>query len=59
MSQELAEQYAEEMRPLAMKARGIIRDLDPNNELAYLRIRAKKHEVLTAFGAFSISHPRD
>lgn len=26
-----------------------MRELDPRNELQYLRIRAKKHEVLVAY----------
>jgi len=55
MSQELAEQYAEQVKHLALKARGIIRDLEPTNELQYLRIRAKKHEVMVAYGTSSIS----
>jgi dynein light chain roadblock-type len=51
MSQELAEQYAEQVKHLALKARSVIRDLEPTNELQYLRIRAKKHEVMVAYGA--------
>jgi dynein light chain roadblock-type len=54
MSQELAEQYAEQVKHLALKARGIIRDLEPTNELQYLRIRAKKHEVMVAYGKRSV-----
>ena len=89
MSQEHAEAYAEAMRHLANKARGVMRDLNPKvrnhsdrdhrrqhkthsfcpflslppplhpfpqykpsiqNELRYLRIRAKRHEVMIAFG---------
>eukprot|EP00621_Florenciella_sp_RCC1693_P004003 CAMPEP_0182533540 /NCGR_PEP_ID=MMETSP1323-20130603/13817_1 /TAXON_ID=236787 /ORGANISM="Florenciella parvula, Strain RCC1693" /LENGTH=202 /DNA_ID=CAMNT_0024743437 /DNA_START=40 /DNA_END=647 /DNA_ORIENTATION=- len=49
MSQEHAEQYADSMRHLANKARGVVRDLNPQNELRYLRIRAKRHEVMIAF----------
>jgi len=41
--------YAESMRILAWKARSVVRDLDPENELQYLRIRAKTHEVIVAF----------
>lgn len=33
---------------LATRAKSIIRDLDPTNELTYLRIKSKKHEVLVA-----------
>lgn len=50
MSQETAEIYAEAMRHLALKARGVVRDLDPKSEMKYMRIRAKRHEVLVAFG---------
>jgi len=49
MSQELAEAYAESMKHLGKKSRNVVRDLDPKNDLRYLRIRAKKHEVLVAF----------
>jgi len=49
MSQELAELYAEHIKHLAWKARATVRDLDPQNELRYLRVRAKKHEVMVAF----------
>ena len=43
-----AEVYAEFMTVLATKARGVVRDLDPKNELRYLRVRAKKAEILVA-----------
>ena len=43
-----AEVYAEFMPVLATKARGVVRDLDPKNELRYLRVRAKKAEILVA-----------
>ena len=49
MSQEKAEQFADSLKHLAWKARSTVRDLDPTNELRYLRIRAKKHEVMVAF----------
>lgn len=50
MSQETAEIYAEAMRHLALKARGVVRDVNPKGEMKYMRIRAKRHEVLVAFG---------
>lgn len=50
MSQETAEVYAEAMRHLALKARGVVRDVNPKGEMKYMRIRAKRHEVLVAFG---------
>ncbi|KAG5187945.1 hypothetical protein JKP88DRAFT_184906 [Tribonema minus] len=49
MSQETAEMYAASMMHLAHKARGVVRDLNPKSELNYLRIRAKRHEVMVAF----------
>mmetsp|Transcript_21681 Transcript_21681/g.24866 ORF Transcript_21681/g.24866 Transcript_21681/m.24866 type:complete len:104 (-) Transcript_21681:366-677(-) len=49
MSQELAEQYAESTYPLALKARNVVRDLDPKNDLRNLRIRAKRKELLVSF----------
>ena len=49
MSQELAEAYATSMQHLAKKSRNVVRDLEPKNELRYLRIRAKRHEILVAF----------
>ncbi len=49
MSQELAEQYALSMISLSTQARGVVRDLNPKNDLRYLRVRAKRHEILVAF----------
>ncbi|KAJ8604578.1 hypothetical protein CTAYLR_007635 [Chrysophaeum taylorii] len=49
MSQAQADIYAQKMSGLSKKARGVVRDLNPKNELRYLRIRAKKHEVLVAY----------
>ncbi|CAF0826177.1 unnamed protein product [Didymodactylos carnosus] len=36
------------VKPLADKARSAIRDLDPQNDLTFLRIRTKKQEILVA-----------
>ncbi|NXQ85018.1 DLRB2 protein, partial [Nyctibius grandis] len=41
-------QYASLIRELTMKARSAVRDLDPENDLTYLRIRSKKHEIMVA-----------
>lgn len=75
MTQAQAEIYADFMSQLSRKARGVVRDLNPKNELRwrsrvrrqtpprarlsphahgrarrrYLRLRAKRHEVLVAF----------
>jgi len=49
MTQEDAEMYAESMIKVAFQARSTVRDLNPRNELRYVRIRAKKHEVMLAY----------
>ncbi|XP_066598244.1 dynein light chain roadblock-type 2 [Prorops nasuta] len=41
-------QYAGLISQLSDKARSVIRDLDPTNDLTFLRIRSKKHEVMVA-----------
>lgn len=41
-------QYSGLISQLTEKARGAIRDLDPTNELTFLRIRSKKHEIMVA-----------
>jgi dynein light chain roadblock-type len=33
---------------LSERANAIVRDLDPSNELTYLRLRSRKHEVMIA-----------
>jgi dynein light chain roadblock-type len=38
------------MMSLTNQARGLVRDLSPKNELRYLRLRAKRHELMVAFG---------
>ncbi|ORC92695.1 putative dynein light chain 2B, cytoplasmic [Trypanosoma theileri] len=44
----LAVQYSALFQSLAMKARSAVIDLDNNNDLLFLRVRSKKHEVLVA-----------
>ena len=34
--------------PLAQRARSVVRDLDPQNDLTFLRVRTKKHEIMIA-----------
>ncbi|XP_008937027.1 PREDICTED: dynein light chain roadblock-type 2, partial [Merops nubicus] len=41
-------QYAGLLRELTRKARSAVRDIDPQNDLTFLRIRSKKHEILVA-----------
>ena len=44
----LSAQYSVMVSKLSERANAIVRDLDPSNELTYLRLRSKKHEVLIA-----------
>eukprot|EP00992_Anisonema_acinus_P005723 TRINITY_DN18758_c0_g1_i1.p2 TRINITY_DN18758_c0_g1~~TRINITY_DN18758_c0_g1_i1.p2 ORF type:complete len:104 (-),score=36.58 TRINITY_DN18758_c0_g1_i1:47-358(-) len=44
----LSNQYAQLITSLAGKARHVVRDLDPTNDLTFLRIRSKKHEIMVA-----------
>lgn len=41
-------QYAGLISSLAGKARSVVRDLDPADDLTFLRIRSKKHEIMVA-----------
>ncbi|KAI9193154.1 uncharacterized protein BJ171DRAFT_431706, partial [Polychytrium aggregatum] len=41
-------QYAALITQLSSKARSVVRDLDPQNDLTFLRIRSKKHEIMVA-----------
>lgn len=41
-------QYAALVTHMASKARTVVRTLDPQNDLHFLRIRSKKHEIMIA-----------
>lgn len=41
-------QYSGLIHQLAAKAKSTVRDIDPQNDLTFLRIRTKKHEILVA-----------
>ncbi|KAL8596827.1 Dynein light chain roadblock-type 2 [Nucella lapillus] len=41
-------QYAGLLCQLTLKARNSVRDLDPTNDLTFLRIRSKKNEIMCA-----------
>ncbi|XP_067293230.1 dynein light chain roadblock-type 2 [Pseudorasbora parva] len=41
-------QYVGLLHQLVMKARSTVRDIDPQNDLTFLRIRSKKHEIIVA-----------
>ena len=42
--------YATQVQQLATKARTTVRDLDPTNELSFLRVRTTKFEIMIAPG---------
>ena len=44
----LAIQYAALLQQLALKAKAAIHELEPTNDLVFLRLRSKKHEILVA-----------
>lgn len=56
-------QYAGLISQLADKARSVVRDLDPTNDLTFLRVRSKKHEIMVApdkdFILIVIQNPSD
>ncbi|KAK2170507.1 hypothetical protein NP493_1149g00045 [Ridgeia piscesae] len=41
-------QYSGLITSLTSKARSVVRDLDPQNDLTFLRVRSKKHELMIA-----------
>ncbi|KAL3895136.1 MAG: hypothetical protein SGCHY_004880 [Lobulomycetales sp.] len=41
-------QHAALITQLTAKAKSVVRDLDPQNDLTFLRIRSKKHEIMVA-----------
>ena len=48
LSPEDTENYAALVSQLAFKASGVVRTLDDTDELAFLRVRSKKHEIMIA-----------
>ena len=63
IDQSLTTQYAANLTQLAAKARSVVRDLDPQNDLTFLRIRSKKHEIMVApekeFLLIVVQNPND
>eukprot|EP00602_Paraphysomonas_sp_CaronLab_P006801 CAMPEP_0185020878 /NCGR_PEP_ID=MMETSP1103-20130426/3526_1 /TAXON_ID=36769 /ORGANISM="Paraphysomonas bandaiensis, Strain Caron Lab Isolate" /LENGTH=75 /DNA_ID=CAMNT_0027552053 /DNA_START=162 /DNA_END=389 /DNA_ORIENTATION=- len=47
-SPEETENYASLVSQLSLKAAGVVRTLDESDELAFLRVRSKKHEIMIA-----------
>jgi len=43
-------QYAGLLHGLSAQARNCVRDIDPQNELTFLRVRSKKNEIMVAPG---------
>ncbi|KAJ0068506.1 hypothetical protein NL108_008889 [Boleophthalmus pectinirostris] len=41
-------QYAGLIHQLLLKARSTVRDIDPQNDLTFLRVRSKKNEIMIA-----------
>jgi dynein light chain roadblock-type len=46
--QDLAESYAALITQLATKASSVVRTMDASDDLTFLRIRSKQHEILVA-----------
>ncbi|KAG1663776.1 hypothetical protein FOA52_011827 [Chlamydomonas sp. UWO 241] len=45
---ELTVQYASLVSHFTSKARGVVKKLDGDNELRFVRLRSKKHEIMIA-----------
>lgn len=43
-------QYVGLLQHFIVRARSIVRDIDPQNDLTFLRIRSKKNEIMIAPG---------
>jgi len=41
-------QYAQRVTELAKKARSVVRDIDPMNDLTFFRVRSKRQEIMVA-----------
>eukprot|EP00697_Spironema_sp_BW2_P000160 gnl/Spiro4/10219_TR5432_c0_g1_i1.p1 gnl/Spiro4/10219_TR5432_c0_g1~~gnl/Spiro4/10219_TR5432_c0_g1_i1.p1 ORF type:complete len:103 (+),score=8.93 gnl/Spiro4/10219_TR5432_c0_g1_i1:44-352(+) len=48
MEPAVADQYSNLIAALSAKARNTVRDLDPQNDLTFLRIRSRRHEIMVA-----------
>jgi dynein light chain roadblock-type len=48
MDPETTTQHAALLQQLSDKAKNVIRELDPSNDLTFLRLRSKKHEIMIA-----------
>ncbi|XP_021354178.1 dynein light chain roadblock-type 2-like isoform X2 [Mizuhopecten yessoensis] len=56
-------QYCNSLTLLTQKARGAVRDIDPQNDLTFLRVRSKKNEIMVApekeFLLITIQNPQE
>ena len=41
-------QFSQKVTELAKKARSVVRDIDPMNDLTFFRVRSKKQEIMVA-----------
>ena len=44
----MPKQYAKKVTELAKRARSVVRDIDPLNDLTFFRVRSKKQEIMVA-----------
>ena len=44
----MANNYGVKLSALAKQARNLVRDLDPSNDLTFLRVTCKKYEMMIA-----------
>lgn len=42
------QKYAAMISELSIKTRSTVRDIDPTNDLTFIRVRTKKHEIMIA-----------
>ena len=49
-------QYASLLHKLTVQARNVVRDTDPTNDLTFLRVRSKKHEIMIAPGKLVLNY---
>ncbi len=48
MDNETTSQHAALLQQLSDKSRNIVRELDPNDDLSFIRLRTRKHEIMIA-----------
>ena len=44
----MTKQYSKKVVELAKRARSVVRDIDPMNDLTFFRVRSKRHEIMVA-----------